>query len=79
MAGHAARQDGYVHARMFGSHWPVTVRTFPLSGGPSSPAPVGTGEEGPLVVMKVYSPEFKVDAVALYHSDPDLTIAPGGP
>ncbi|WP_445521311.1 transposase [Streptomyces sp. NEAU-174] len=27
------------------------------------------------MVMKVYSPEFKVDAVALYHSDPDLTIA----
>ncbi|MFI1566976.1 transposase [Streptomyces sp. NPDC020490] len=25
--------------------------------------------------MKVYSPEFKVDAVVLYHSDPDLTIA----
>jgi transposase len=27
------------------------------------------------MVMKVYSPEFKVDAVTLYHSDPDLTIA----
>jgi transposase len=27
------------------------------------------------MVMKVYSPEFKVDAVALYHSDPDLTVA----
>lgn len=27
------------------------------------------------MVMKVYSPEFKVDAVALYHSDPDLAIA----
>jgi transposase len=27
------------------------------------------------MVMKVYSPEFKVDAVALYGSDPDLTIA----
>ncbi|MEU8976012.1 IS3 family transposase [Streptomyces monashensis] len=26
------------------------------------------------MVMKVYSPEFKADAVALYHSDPDLTI-----
>lgn len=25
--------------------------------------------------MKVYSPEFKADAVALFHSDPDLTIA----
>ncbi|MEY9997266.1 transposase-like protein [Streptomyces sp. V4I8] len=29
---------------------------------------------GSLMVMKVYSPEFKADAVALYHSDPDLTI-----
>ncbi|MGI5254314.1 IS3 family transposase [Actinacidiphila glaucinigra] len=27
------------------------------------------------MVMKVYSPEFKADAVALFHSDPDLTIA----
>jgi transposase-like protein len=27
------------------------------------------------MVMKVYSPEFKTDAVALFHSDPDLTIA----
>lgn len=27
------------------------------------------------MVMKVYSPEFKVDAAALYHSDPDLAIA----
>ncbi|MEO3876581.1 transposase [Nonomuraea sp. B12E4] len=27
------------------------------------------------MVMKVYTPEFKADAVALYHSDPDLTIA----
>ena len=27
------------------------------------------------MVMKVYSPEFKVDAVALYRSDPDLTLA----
>ena len=27
------------------------------------------------MVMKVYSPEFKVDAVALYRSDPDLTVA----
>ncbi|WP_063774057.1 transposase [Streptacidiphilus rugosus] len=26
------------------------------------------------MVMKVYSSEFKADAVALYHSDPDLTI-----
>jgi transposase len=26
------------------------------------------------MVMRVYSPEFKADAVALYHSDPDLTI-----
>ncbi|MFJ2478621.1 transposase [Streptomyces sp. NPDC087659] len=25
--------------------------------------------------MKVYSPEFKTEAVALVHSDPDLTIA----
>ncbi|MFF3950242.1 transposase [Streptomyces sp. NPDC001902] len=25
--------------------------------------------------MKVYSPEFKADVVALFHSDPDLTIA----
>ena len=30
------------------------------------------------MVMKVYSPEFKVDAVALYHSDPDLTLAQRG-
>jgi transposase len=27
------------------------------------------------MVMKVYSPEFKADAVALFHSEPDLTIA----
>jgi transposase len=27
------------------------------------------------MVMYVYSPEFKADAVALFHSDPDLTIA----
>ncbi|MFF3878844.1 transposase, partial [Streptomyces sp. NPDC001978] len=27
------------------------------------------------MVMKVYSPEFKADAVALFHSDPNLTIA----
>jgi transposase len=27
------------------------------------------------MVMKVYSSEFKADAVALYHSDADLTIA----
>ncbi|MEY9997373.1 transposase [Streptomyces sp. V4I8] len=27
------------------------------------------------MVMKVYSPEFKADAVALFSSDPDLTIA----
>ncbi|MFD0502123.1 transposase [Streptomyces chiangmaiensis] len=27
------------------------------------------------MAMKVYSPEFKADAVALFHSDPDLTIA----
>src|SRR5918999_3311002 len=25
--------------------------------------------------MKVYPPEFKADAVGLFHSDPDLTIA----
>lgn len=28
-----------------------------------------------LMVMKYYSQEFKADAVALFHSDPDLTIA----
>lgn len=28
-----------------------------------------------LMVMKVYSAEFKKDAVALFHSDPALTIA----
>ncbi|PYC66936.1 hypothetical protein C7C46_30870 [Streptomyces tateyamensis] len=27
------------------------------------------------MVMRVYSSEFKADAVALYRSDPDLTIA----
>ena len=27
------------------------------------------------MVMKFYSPEFKADAVALYLSDPDLTLA----
>jgi transposase len=27
------------------------------------------------MVMKVYSDEFKADAVALFNSDPDLTIA----
>ncbi|MFC9284561.1 transposase [Streptomyces collinus] len=26
------------------------------------------------MVMKVYSPEFKADAVALYHSESSLTI-----
>jgi transposase len=26
------------------------------------------------MVMKVYSPEFKADAVALYHSEPGVTI-----
>ncbi|MET7666362.1 transposase, partial [Streptomyces sp. NPDC005463] len=27
------------------------------------------------MVMKFYSAEFKADAVALYQSDPDLTMA----
>ena len=27
------------------------------------------------MVIKFYLPEFKADAVALFHSDPDLTIA----
>ncbi|GGY13805.1 hypothetical protein GCM10010358_77560 [Streptomyces minutiscleroticus] len=41
---------------------------------PLSPAPPGGGEEGSLMVMKVYSPEFKADAVALYLSDPSHTF-----
>ncbi|MCX4598066.1 transposase (plasmid) [Streptomyces sp. NBC_01340] len=30
------------------------------------------------MVMKVYSPEFKADAVALYLSDPSHTLAGAG-
>ncbi|MFF8617453.1 hypothetical protein ACF07K_33060, partial [Streptomyces sp. NPDC015350] len=41
---------------------------------PLSPAPAGAGQEASFMVMKVYSPEFKADAVALYLSDPSHTF-----
>jgi transposase len=37
------------------------------------PIPRGIGQEESFMVMRVYSSEFKADAVALYLSDPSHT------
>jgi hypothetical protein len=74
IAGKDIEGDGWVYTVSAKSLLEDVLGPVPEEWIPLSPAPPGAGEEGSLMVMKVYSPEFKADAVALYLSDPSHTF-----